>query len=171
MPISERDIVIGKIIAPLGTRGEVKAIVLTDFPERFKAGAELSLRLPEGDVRKVKLESARVHREGFALKIEGVEVRDDAEELRSAEFTIDESELVELPSDRFYLFDLIGLHVVTDDGREFGEVTEVLQGGANDVYITNTGLCIPALKTVVAKIDVGEKRMTIHPVPGLLPED
>jgi len=168
MPRSERDIVIGKIIAPLGTRGEVKAIVLTDFPERFAAGVELSLRLPQGEVRRVKLESARVHREGLALKIEGVEVRNDAEALRSAEFTIDESELAELPDDRFYVFDLIGIKVVADDGRELGEVTEVLQGGGNDVYITSTGLCIPALKNVVTKIDLGEGRMVIHPVPGLL---
>lgn len=168
MPRSERDIVIGKIIAPLGTRGEVKAIVLTDFPERFKAGVNLSLRLPEGEIKLVKLETARVHREGLALKIEGVEVRNDAEALRNAEFTIDESELAELPGDRFYLFDLIGLKVVTDDGRELGVVTEVLQGGANDVYITSTGVCIPALKNVVAKIDLGEGQMVIHPVPGLL---
>lgn len=168
MPRSERDIVIGKIIAPLGTRGEVKAIVLTDFPERFAAGVELSLRLPKGEVKQVKLESARVHREGLALKIEGVEVRNDAEALRSAEFTIDESELAELPDDRFYVFDLIGIKVVADDGRELGEVTEVLQGGGNDVYITSTGLCIPALKNVVTKIDLGEGRMVIHPVPGLL---
>lgn len=171
MPRSERDIVIGKIIAPLGTRGEVKTIVLTDFPERFDAGAELSLRLPDGGVKQVKVESSRLHKEGLALKLEGVETRDDAEALRRAEFTIDESELGELPGDRFYVFDLIGLSVVTDDGRELGKVTEVLQGGGNDVYITSTGVCIPALKTVIANIDMGEGRMVIHPVPGLLPED
>jgi 16S rRNA processing protein RimM len=142
MPRTERDIVIGKIIAPLGTRGEVKTIVLTDFPERFETGAELSLRMPDGETRRVRLDSA--------------------------EFIIDESELAELPSDRFYLFDLIGLRVATDDGREVGEVTEILQGGANDVYVTSTGLCIPALKDVVAKIDLGEGVMVIRPVPGLL---
>ena len=168
MPRSERDIVIGKIVAPLGTRGEVKAIVLTDFPERFEAGAELSLRLPTGESKRVKLENERVYKDGLAMKIEGVDARDDAEALRNAEFTIDEAELAALPDDRFYLFDLIGLEVTTDDGRECGKVTEVLQGGANDVYITDTGLCIPALKTVVAKIDEGEGKMVIHPVPGLL---
>jgi 16S rRNA processing protein RimM len=171
MPRSERDIVIGKIVAPLGTRGEVKALVLTDFPERFKSGVELRLSLPDGSVKEVKIESARVHREGLALKIKDVESRNDAEALRNAEFTIDQSELGELPSDKFYLFDLIGLKVVSDDGREWGEVTEVMQGGANDVYITSAGICIPALKTVVAKVDVGERLMVIHPVPGLLPED
>jgi 16S rRNA processing protein RimM len=171
MPRSERDIVIGKIVAPLGTRGEVKTVVLTDFPERFEAGSELTLSLPTGGTKQVKIESARIHRDGLALKLKDIDTRDDSEGLRNAEFTIDESELGELPEDRFYVFDLIGLKVVTDDGRELGEVTEILQGGANDVYITSTALCIPALKTVVVKIDVSEGRMTIHPVPGLLPEE
>ncbi len=168
MPRSERDIVIGKIVAPLGTRGEVKIVVLTDFPERFDAGASLKLNLPDGEVRQVKVQASRVHKDGLALKIEGVDTRNDAEALRNAEFGIEESELGELPEDRFYVFDLIGLDVVTDDGRELGKVTEILQGGANDVYVTSTGVCIPALKTVVAKIDVAEGKMVIRPVPGLL---
>lgn len=168
MPRTEQDIVIGKIVAPLGTRGEVKVLVLTEFPERFGAGNELALRSPKGESKRVKVQTARLHKDGFALKLEGVEVRDDAEALRGWEFTIDESELHDLPEGGFYLFDIIGLKVVTDDGRECGEVTEVVQGGANDVYITSTGLCIPALKNVVAKVDVGAGVMTIHPVPGLL---
>lgn len=168
MPGSEQDIVIGKIVAPLGTRGEVKTVVLTDFPDRFDAGALLKLSLPDGATRQVKIQAVRVHRDGLALKLENVDTRDDAEALRNAEFVIDESELGELPEDHFYLFDLIGLDVVTDDGRDLGKVVEVLQGGANDVYVTSTGLCIPALKSVVAKVDTGAGRMVIHPVPGLL---
>lgn len=164
----EQDIVIGKIIAPLGTRGEVKMILLTEFPERFVAGAELALRLPKGEPKKVKLTSSRQHKEGLALKLEGVDTRDDAEALRGAEFVITASEVRELPDGEFYVFDLIGLHVVTDDGRECGEVTEVLQSGANDVYVTSTGLCIPALKSVVVKIAIAEGVMVIRPVPGLL---
>ena len=164
----EQDIVIGKIIAPLGTRGEVKMILLTEFPERFQAGNELALRLPKGEPKRVKILAERQHKEGLALKLEGVDTRDDAEALRGAEFVIGASDVHELPEGGFYVFDLIGLHVVTDDGRECGEVIEVLQSGANDVYITSTGLCIPALKNVVAKIDIGEGVMVIHPVPGLL---
>ena len=168
MPRSERDIVIGKIIAPLGTRGEVKMILLTEFPERFDAGSELTLRPPKGEPRPIKVQSERLHKEGLALKLEGIDTRDDAEALRGAEFIIDVDQLHELSSGKFYVFDLIGLRVVTDDGRECGEVTEVIESGANDVYVTSTGLCIPALKSVVAKIDIGEGVMVIRPVPGLI---
>lgn len=168
MPRSERDIVIGKIIAPVGTRGEMKVILLTEFPERFDAGSELTLRLPVGECKRVKVQNQRIYKEGLAMNLEGVGTRDEVEALRGAEFVIDADELHDLPSGGFYLFDIIGLRVVVEDGRECGEVTEILQGGANDVYITSTGVCIPALKTVVAKIDLGEGVMTIRPVPGLL---
>lgn len=146
----------------------MKAIVLTEFPERFDAGSELALRLPNGESRSVKVQAARVHKEGLALKLEGVDTRDDAQAVRGAEFVIDVDDVRELPSGGFYVFDIIGLRVVTDDGRECGEVTEVIQSGANDVYVTSTGLCIPALKSVVAKIDIGEGVMVIRPVPGLI---
>lgn len=171
MPRTERDIVIGKIVAPIGTRGEVKAIVLTDFPERFEAEAELDLKFADGSYRTVKIEALRQHKDGLVLKLNGVETRDDAEAIRNAEFVIDENDLAELPSGSYYVFDLIGVKVATDDGRDLGVVTEILQGGANDVYVTSMGLCIPALKDIVANVDLDEGLMTIRPVPGLLPED
>lgn len=171
MPRSERDIVIGKVIAPFGVRGELKALVLTDFPERFDRGNRITLSLPGGERRQVRIESSRPHRGGIVLRIEGVDDLGAAKQLRNAEVVIDEAELGKLADDRFYVFDVIGLKVVTDDGREQGEVTEVMQGGANDVYVTSTGLCIPALKNVVTKIDLENGVMVIHPVPGLLPEE
>ena len=171
MPRSERDIVIGEIIGPIGIRGEVKALVKTDFPERFDAGHSVVLQLSDDERRPVKIERCRPHKGGIVLKLEGIDTRDDAEKMRRVSIVVDESELMELPDDEFYVFDLIGLKVVTDDGREQGEIVEILQGGANDVYVTSTGLCIPALKDVVASIDLDEGVMVIRPVPGLIAEE
>ncbi len=168
MSRTERDIVIGKIVAPVGTRGEMKVVVLTDFPERFDAGAGLMLRLADGQRRPVKVKARRLYKDGLALLLEGVETRNDVEDMRGAEFIVDVDEVRELPADTFYIFDLIGLKVLTTDGRECGEVTEIMHGGANDVYLTSTGLCIPALKEVVDKIDIDQGTLTIRPVPGLL---
>lgn len=167
----EQDIVIGKIVAPFGVRGEVKAIVLTEFPERLNTGNEVRAKLAGDERRGLRIDASRPHRTGVVLKLRGVNDKDAAEELRGAELVIDRSEVAELPEGRFYIFDLIGIKVVTDDGRELGVVTEVLQGGSNDVYVTSTGLCIPALKDVVTKIDVAGGMMEIHPVPGLLADE
>jgi 16S rRNA processing protein RimM len=164
------DIVIGKIVAPIGVRGEVKVLVLTDFPERFDPGKSVTVK-SAGAKTQHRIVRARPHKAGIVVKLERIDSRDEAEKLRDSEIVIGPDDLGELPEDRFYLFDLIGLKVITDDGREQGTVTEVLQGGANDVYVTSTGLCIPALKNVVARIDVLAGLMIIRPVPGLLPED
>lgn len=168
MPRDQRDIVIGAIVAPFGIRGEVKVAVTTDFPERFNAGNQVTLRIDDEKRSVVKIESSRPQKGGYALKLQGVDTRTDAEGLRGVDIVISEDELTELPEGEFYIFDLMGLKVVTDDGRDLGEVTEVLQSGSNDVYVTSSGVCIPALKDVVTKIDLAEGTMLIHPVPGLL---
>jgi len=156
------------VAGPFGIRGEVKVVALTDFPDRFQAGQEIILALEKGR-RSHKIERSRPHRGGIIVKLAGVETRSDAEELRDIDIIIDEEHLRELEPGRFYVFDIVGLKVVTDDGREQGTVTEVLQGGANDVYVTSTGLCIPALKDVVADVDITRGVMVIRAVPGLLP--
>jgi 16S rRNA processing protein RimM len=165
---ADSSIVIGKIVAPIGIRGEVKVVVLTDFPERFEVGSEIALNPPKAESRRVKIAAQRPHKGGLTIKLDGVDTREGAEALRNAEFVIDQSELAELSEGEFYVFDIIGLRVVTDDGRECGEVTEVVQSGANDVYVTSTGLCIPALRDVVARVDLDKGEMVIRPVPGLL---
>ncbi|MGC8861953.1 MAG: ribosome maturation factor RimM [Armatimonadota bacterium] len=164
-----QDITIGRIVGPFGIRGEVRVLPTTDFLDRFDPGGEIVLSLPEGR-RACRIERSRQHKSGIILKLEGVDSRNHAEELRGVYIVIGESDLRELEEDRFYVFDIIGLKVVTEDGRDQGVVTEVLQGGANDVYVTSTGLCIPALKDVVARVDLRSGVMTIRAVPGLLPE-
>lgn len=170
MPRTGRDVITGRVVAPFGIRGELKLLPLTDFPDRFDAGRSISLKLQTGERREARIRRSQPYKGGVIIKIDGVDTRNEAESLRGAESVIDESELAELDAGSFYLFDVIGLKVVTDDGRELGEITEVLQNSANDVYITGDGLCIPALKSVVVNINVEAGVMTIHPVPGLLAE-
>lgn len=166
----EQEILIGKVIAPSGIRGEVKVYVLTDFPERFAVGNDVTLRFPEGGKKSFLIRNSREYKSGLIIKFDEIDTRNDAEALKGAEIVIEQSELAELESGRFYVFDIIGIKVVSEDGRDVGEVVDVLQGGANDVYITSTGVCIPAIKDVVAKVDIKEGLMVIRPVPGLLPE-
>lgn len=170
MPRIDTDIIIGRIVSSFGIRGEVKVVVITDFPERFQIGGEMTLVLQDGTRRHVRVERSCSHKGGLNVKFEGVDTRNDADELRLAEIVIDESEISELSEGEFYLFDIIGLKVVTNDGRELGVVTEVLQGGANDVYVTDGGLCIPAIKDIVLNIDTKNGQMVIYPMPGLIAE-
>lgn len=170
MPENNADIVIGTVVAPFGVRGELKVMARTDFPERFDKGQSVTVKTAQGKRFASRVERSIPHKGGITLKIEGVDDRNAAEDLRGAEFVIDRSEVAELPEGSFYLFDLIGLKVVTYDGRDLGEVVQIMQGGANDVYETSSGVLIPGIKQIVVKIDIKDRLMVIHPIPGLLPE-
>ena len=159
-------VTVGRIVAPQGIKGEVKILVTTDFPERFDKGNTVKVKT-EKEVVSRKITSSRESKGCVIAKLSGVDTRNDAEDLRGAEIVITEDELGDLGEDRFYLFDLVGMKVTDDGGRDFGTITEVLQGGANDVYVTDKGVLIPALKAVVKKVDTENKSMTIDPPEGL----
>ncbi len=164
-------ITIGKVVAPFGVHGEVKVIILTEFPERLSKGNTVTLRYPDGKFVETAINASRPNKGGLLIGFEGPKNRWEAAELRDAEIVIERGDVKKLPKDQFYLFELVGLHVVTDDGRELGVVEDVLQGGANDVYVTSEEICIPAIKQVVKSIDVEAGKILIHPIPGLLPDD
>lgn len=167
----KQDIVIGDVVAPFGVRGELKVMVRTDFPERFDKGRLVTLKSAKGTRLTAKVEASSAHKGGIILKLQGIDDRNAAEDWRGAEFVIDKSEVAKLPEGSYYYYELVGLKVVTDDGRDLGEIVDILQSGANDVYETSTGLLIPAIKQIVVKIDIKEGLMVIHPMPGLLPEE
>ena len=164
--MASKNVVIGRITAPQGIKGEVRMQVLTDFPERFDAGSLITLNT--NPQKKLRVEFERSYKSGLILKFEGIDTRNDAEALRGADAVIGEDELADLGNDKFYVFDLIGLEVRTDDGKPLGKISEILQGKANDVYVTTSGVCIPAIKDVVTDVNLSEGTMTIHPIEGMI---
>lgn len=165
-PEQAPDVVIGTVVAPHGIRGEVKVRMETDFPERFEELEEVWLQPKSGPGRMAGIEGVRFHQNVVLIKFEGCDDRNAAEELRDADLRISKEDLVELEAGQFYIHDIIGLDVYTTEGRHLGQVTEVLQGPANDVYVTPMAM-IPALKQFVREIDLEERKMIVEPVEGL----
>ncbi|MDU4959937.1 MAG: ribosome maturation factor RimM [Sporomusaceae bacterium] len=153
-------IIIGKIVAPHGVRGDVRVNPLTDFPERF-----LTMKQVLAGEQLLPLESAKMHKQFLLLKFGGRDDRNAVEELRGRLLYVPRSETVPLPAGEYYIFDLIGMDVYTTDGRAIGKVAEVLATGSNDVYVverpSGRPLLVPALKTIVAELDTAAKRMVI----------
>lgn len=166
---SEPDVVIGTIVAPFGIKGEVKVRIETDFPERFLSLKEVWLKPVTGPGGITQIESVRFHKSGALVKFQGCGDRNGSEELRGAELRIDRSQLKVLDADQFYVHDILGLDVYTTDGEHLGQVTEVLNGPANDVYVTPRAM-IPAIKQVVREIDLNGHKIVIEPIEGLLEE-
>lgn len=166
-PGNAPDVTIGTVVAPFGTKGEVKVRIETDFPERFEDQEEVWLQPANGKGRMARIESVRFHQGVALIKFEACDDRTCAEELRDAELMIDKTELKELESGQFYVHDIIGLDVYTTGGEHIGQVTDVLQGAGNDVYVTPRGM-IPAVKQFVKEIDLEARRMVIDPIEGMI---
>ena len=128
----ENQIVIGKIVAPHGVRGDIRILPLTDKPEQF---LDLDyLLLPDG--RKLTVKAARFHKRMVLVTTAEIKSMNESELLRGMEVSINAEDLPELEEGRFYVADLIGLPVYDEQGEQIGTFKDALSTGSNDVYVT-----------------------------------
>jgi 16S rRNA processing protein RimM len=163
-----RYLVVGRIVAPWGVRGEVKVTLETGFPERFK----LLKRVYLGEeATSFVLEGSRLHKGNALLKLEGFDDRDAAEKLRGQLVQIPIEEAMPLGEDEYYVYQIVGLDVWTTEGEHLGRVSEVLFTGANDVYVVQGEkgeILIPAVEDVVLEVDLAGGRLTVELMEGLI---
>lgn len=156
-------LVVGRIVAPHGVRGEVRVAIETDDPERF---ARLE-RVYLGDERvPYAVEGARLHKGQALLRLRGIDDRDAAEAWRSAWVYVAFEDALPLDEDEYYHYQLVGLEAITDGGESLGRVAEILTTGANDVYVIRGPrgeLLLPAIGEVVLEIDLEANRMVVRP--------
>jgi 16S rRNA processing protein RimM len=160
--VADDKVIIGKIGAPHGVRGDVRVIPLTDFPDRFH---QLKTVYTD-DGAKLTVESARFHKQFVLVKFRGIDTMNDTEPLRGKLIKVRREDAVVLPEGHYYFFDIIGLSVYTETGEHLGDITDILQTGSNDVYVAERKnekpLLIPALKEVVLQIDIPGKKMIVR---------
>jgi len=156
-------LMIGEITKPQGVRGEVKIRPCTCDPDRFDGLETVYVKRGEG-FAPMNIHVNRLSGDAVFASVEGVTDRDQAEKLRGTLIYIDRAHAVALDDDTTFLADLYGLRGLTDDGRDLGELTDVMQPGGNDVYVFKGPLgevLVPALKSVVLAVDLerGEMRL------------
>jgi 16S rRNA processing protein RimM len=162
-------ITIGKILKHQGHKGAVRVLPLTDYPERFEKMNRVKVSVG-GSRQEFNIEHAYRQKNFIVVKFREVANMKAAEELKGGLLEVTREELVPLAEDRFYIFDIVGLKVYAQDGKLLGAIEEVLQTGANDVYVVATGgkpLLIPALKQVVREIDLPGRKMVVVVPEGL----
>lgn len=170
---------IGQIVNTHGHKGEVKIMPFTDEPQSLAQRPALYLVPPEEEKleealgrRPVHIGHSRVHKNMLLAALEGIETMNQAEALKWYFLQIPAEDLKPLPEGRYYIFQLVGLKVF-EGTQYYGEVTEVLQPGSNDVYVvkdpqSSREILIPALKEVIQKVNLEEGRMDVLLPPGLL---
>jgi len=157
---------LGKITAPQGIKGEVRVYSYTDELTRF---SEIEAVLLDGQKRKIQ--NARYMKNMAVLKLEGVDDRNMAESLRNKELLLAKEDLWEQPEDTYFIDDLVGCDVVSEDGDSVGTLKNIISRPAQDLYeierADGSTFLLPAVKEFIKNVDLDNKTITIHLINGL----
>lgn len=164
---------VGIITSTHGVRGEVKVYPTTDDMRRFKRLKEVILDTGKEQLP-MEIESVKFFKQFVILKFKGIDNINDVEKYRKSELLVTRQNAVRLAKDEYFIADLMGLTVKNEDGEDIGVIRDVMETGANDVYVIdlNDGreLLLPAIKQCVLTVDVEAGFMKIHILEGLLDE-
>ena len=162
---------VGVITTTHGVRGEIKVFPTTDDAERFLE-LEYVLLDTGRELRRLDIKNVRFFKNLVILKFDGIDNINDIEKYKGKDLWIPREEAQELGEDEYYIADLQGLNVVLEDGTEFGTLRDVMETGANDVYIIDSNehgeVLLPAIKECILDVDLEKNIMTVHLMKGLL---
>ena len=162
---------VGVITTTHGVRGEIKVFPTTDDAERFLE-LEYVLLDTGRELRRLDIKNVRFFKNLVILKFDGIDNINDIEKYKGKDLWIPREEAQELEDDEYYIADLIGMDVVLEDGSKFGTLKDVMETGANDVYVVEdtkgAEVLLPAIKECILDVDVEKNVMTIHLMKGLI---
>lgn len=164
-----RFLVIGRIIKPHGVRGEVNVEVHTDFPERFTWLEYVYIGLK--DPKRIKVEMARLHQSMVLMKFGGFDDRISVKPLLFEWLQVLEEEAIALEEGEYFLYQVIGFKVIDEAGQIIGEVSEILETKANNVFIVNGQfgeVLLPDIDEVIKEVDLEKGTILVHLLPGLI---
>ena len=162
---------VGTIASTHGSRGEVKVFPTTDDVKRFKKLKHCFLDTGKERIP-LEVESVKFFKQFAILKFKDYDNINDVEKYKGKDLLVDRANAVKLQKDEYFIADLIGLKVVTDEGNDFGTLKDVLQTGANDVYVIDgtdgKEYLFPVIRECVLDISLEKGIVTVHIMPGLL---
>ena len=167
----EKQLQVGVISSTHGVRGEVKVFPTTDDVTRFRQLKKVYLDTGR-EMLPLEIQNVKFFKQFAILKFKGIDNINDIEKYRGKSLMIDREDAVDLEEDEYFIADMIGMKVCTEDGSEFGTLKDVMETGSNDVYIIDSlehgEVLIPAIRECILDVDMDEERMTIHLMEGLV---
>lgn len=162
---------IGQIVNTFGIKGMVKVKPFTDDIKRFdklkKVYVEKSKQCTEYEIEEVKY-----HKNMVLIKFKGIDTMEKADELRNSYLTISRDSVEPLEEGRYYIVDLLGLEVYSDDGTLLGILDDIFNTGSNDIYVVKDNLgkqiLLPAISEVIKQVDIENKKIVVHLIKGLI---
>jgi 16S rRNA processing protein RimM len=164
-------VAVGKLRRPHGVHGEIIMDVYTDFPERLRPG----MQLYAGEVHQpLKLTHRRWHQNSLLVTFEGYDTPESVGELRNMILYLPIDTLPDLPAGEYYHHQLLGLQVIDETGKLLGQVSEILETGANDVLVvqpeTGREFLLPFIDSVLLDVNLPAGQIRVHLLPGILDE-
>ncbi len=167
----KEELLAGKIVTTHGVRGEVKVFCYTDSPDFFDEIENITI---EGLKGEYVIEGSRAHKGASLLKLSGIDNMESAQLLVGKNVFV-KREDVSLPEGRYYIVDIIGCSVFSEEGEKIGVVKDVFATGSNDVFSVEKKdgkmAYIPHIDDIVKDIDIGEKKITVHIIGGLIDDE
>ena len=161
---------VGVISSTHGVRGEVKVYPTTDNPERFLDLKQVLLDTGKEQIP-MEISKVRFFKQFVIVKFKGIDNINDIEKYKGKSLIVPREDAVELAEDEYYIADLIGMEVVTDEGEK-GTLKDVMETGANEVYVIifeHLGeVLVPAIRQCILDVDVEAMKMTVHLLEGLV---
>lgn len=162
---------VGVISSTHGVRGEVKVFPTTDDVKRFKKLKKVILDTGKKQLP-LEIEGVKFFKQFVILKFRGIDNINDIEKYKGKRLLVDREHAVKLKKDEYFIADMIGMDVFTEDGELFGALKDVMETGANDVYIIEMSdgkeVLVPAIKQCILDVDIENRKMVIHLLEGLV---
>ncbi len=160
---------VGQIVNTFGIKGEVKVTPFTDDINRFDSLEKVYVKTKKEE-KLYNIENVRYHKNMVLLKLENVNSMEDAEMLRNAFLEIDREEAIPLEEGTYFIADLIGLDVYTEEQEFLGKVEDIYNTGSNDIYVVKNELgkqiLLPGIEEVIKEVKLDD-RIIVHLIPGL----
>ena len=162
---------VGKIVNTSGLKGLLKVSPLTDDITRFEDLETVYIQKSK-DLLEFKIQEVKYNKNMVLLKLAGIDDIEEAEKYKNFYIKINRKDAVELEDDSYFIVDIIGCEVFTDENKELGKVVDVFQTGSNDVYTVKNEdgkeILIPAIADVIKNIDIKNKKIVVHLIEGLI---
>ena len=162
---------VGQIVNTFGIKGEVKVVPFTDDIKRFDELKNVYVKTKK-ESKQYKVENVKYHKNMVLIKLEGINNVENAENLRNAFLEIDRKDAIPLEEGTYFIADLIGLEVYTEEGKLLGKVEDIYNTGSNDIYVVKDELgkqiLLPGIKEVIKEVLLEQEKIIVHLLPGLI---
>ena len=162
---------IGQIVNTFGIKGQVKVVPFTDDMTQFDTLKQIYIEKRK-NLELFKIEKTNYHKNMIILKLKGIDTPEQAESLRNCYIKINRKDARKLPEGTYFIVDLIGLDVYTDEEKLLGTLEDIYNAGSSDIYVVRNSegkqILLPAIKDVIKKVDIENKKVIVHIIEGLI---